>query len=221
MLRVLQEKVIERVGGAKSIPVDIRIIAATHRNLNDMVAANQFREDLWFRINVFPIRIPPLRERREDIPSLLYYFMNKKAKELKLLSIPELLPGAVDRLMNYNWPGNVRELENVVEREMILNQNGPLTFRVLVQAEQGSKMGLDNLMAGKSPEGPLDLNEVSVRHIRQVLTMTKGIVHGPQGAAAHLGINPSTLRSRMKKLGIPYGKKYQKSECYEDYDLKA
>jgi len=209
MLRVLQEKVIERVGGAKSIPVDIRIIAATHRHLNDMVAANQFREDLWFRINVFPITIPPLRERREDIPSLLYYFMNKKAKELKLSAVPELLPGAVDRLINYDWPGNVRELENVVEREMILNQQGPLTFRALVQAGQGMKTVSDNQVGDKPPEGPLDLNEVSVRHIRHVLIMTKGVVHGPRGAAARLGINPSTLRSRMKKMGIPYGKKYQ------------
>jgi len=211
MLRVLQEKVIERVGGAKSIPVDIRIIAATHRNLNDMVAANQFRQDLWFRINVFPIRIPPLRERREDIPSLLYYFMNKKAKELKLRGIPELLPGAADRLINYDWPGNVRELENVVEREMILNQQGPLTFGVLMPVEQGRKAGVDSLTAGKPPEGSLDLNDVSARHIRQVLTITRGIVHGPRGAAARLGINPSTLRSRMKKLGIPYGKSYEKS----------
>ncbi|MCG6538137.1 MAG: sigma 54-interacting transcriptional regulator, partial [Syntrophales bacterium LBB04] len=131
MLRVLQEKEIERVGGTKAIPVNIRIIAATHRNLQDMVREKQFREDLWFRINVFPIRVPPLRERKEDIPSLVYHFINKKTKQLKLNVAPDPSPGAIDRLMAYHWPGNVRELENVVERELILNKGEPLTFRIL------------------------------------------------------------------------------------------
>ncbi|MFA5182959.1 MAG: sigma 54-interacting transcriptional regulator [Syntrophales bacterium] len=221
MLRVLQERVIERVGGASSIPVDIRIIAATHRDLHDMVRTGRFREDLWFRINVFPIRIPPLRERREDIPSLLYYFMNKKAGELKLPAIPGLSPGAVDRLMNYDWPGNVRELENVVEREMILDQRGPLAFRGLLQAAPINNTVSGDQEVNKHPEGPLDLDEVGARHIRRVLTMTRGIVHGPQGAAARLGINPSTLRSRMKKLGILYGKKYRQDlTCRKNTLLK-
>ena len=131
MLRVLQEKVIERVGGAKSISVDIRIIAATHRNLEEMVKAGRFRQDLFFRINVFPIRIPSLRERKEDIPSLVHYFINKKTLELKIKDIPGIIPEGMDRLINYDWPGNVRELENVVEREMILNQKGPLAFQAL------------------------------------------------------------------------------------------
>ena len=202
MLRVLQEKVIERVGGLKSITLDIRIIAATHRNLSDMVKTKQFREDLWFRINVFPIHIPPLRERRGDIPSLVYHFMSKKAKELKLQMIHELETDAMDRLTNYDWPGNIRELENVVEREMILNQKGPLTFEVLAGREKIHASWTDTI---DLPAGAINLNEINIRHIQQVLAVAGGIVHGPHGAAAMLGINPSTLRSRMKKLGIPYG----------------
>ena len=205
MLRVLQEKVIERVGGSKSIPLDIRIIAATHRNLTDMVRDGRFREDLWFRINVFPIRIPPLRERKGDIPSLAFYFINKKTRELNLPAVPELDPGAVNRLMNYHWPGNVRELENVVEREMILTQEGPLKFLNLSGPAAGE--GPAHHSARLPVVEALRLDDVSARHIERILTATDGIVHGPRGAAALLGINPSTLRSRMKKLGIAYGRK--------------
>ncbi len=207
MLRVLEEKVIERVGGTKSLPVDIRIIAATHRNLHDMVRQNQFREDLWFRINVFPIKVPPLRERKEDITALVYHFINKKTKELKLPQMPPVAPGAIDRLIAYNWPGNVRELENVVEREMILNKSGLLTFAAI----------LDKRAKAVPPtfDGPADgsftLDEVCALHIQRTLMKTKGIVEGPGGAAALLGMNPSTLRSRMKKMRIPYGRRTQKA----------
>lgn len=203
MLRVLQEKEIERVGGTRAIPVDIRIIAATHRNLQEMVREKQFREDLWFRINVFPIRVPPLRERKEDIPSLVYYFINKKMKQLKLPAAPELSPGAIDRLMAYHWPGNVRELENVVERELILNKGEPLTFGLLAGGEVASPQGM---LAGIAAE-PANLDKATALHIQRALQKANGIVHGPGGAAAILGINPSTLRSKMKKLGIPYGRK--------------
>lgn len=203
MLRVLQEKEIERVGGTKAIPVDIRIIAATHRNLQDMVREKQFREDLWFRINVFPIRVPPLRERKEDIPSLVYHFINKKTKQLKLNVAPEPSPGAIDRLMAYHWPGNVRELENVVERELILNKGEPLTFRILAG---GDDMFPPETLAALADE-PLNLDKATALNIRRALQKASGTVHGPGGAAAILGINPSTLRSKMKKLGIPYGRK--------------
>lgn len=203
MLRVLQEKEIERVGGTKAIPVDIRIIAATHRNLQDMVRENQFREDLWFRINVFPIRVPPLRERKEDIPTLVYHFINKKIKQLKLPAAPGISPGAMDRLMAYHWPGNVRELENVVERELILNKGEPLTFRLLADTYETCP---PEMLAGLADE-PVNLNKATALHIQRALQKAKGIVHGPGGAAAILGINPSTLRSKMKKLGIPYGRK--------------
>lgn len=122
LLRVLQSREIERVGGVKTIPLDIRIIAATNRNLEEMVKHKLFREDLWFRLNVFPISIPPLRHRTSDIPALVQYFIERKAKDLKLGEIPELAAGGIDTLMSYDWPGNVRELENIVERALILHR---------------------------------------------------------------------------------------------------
>jgi transcriptional regulator with GAF, ATPase, and Fis domain len=202
LLKVLQSKVIERVGGVKTIPLDIRIIAATNRDLEDMVKRRQFREDLWFRLNVFPIWIPPLRERRSDIPALLQHFITLKSRELNLPAIPTLSPGAIDPLMEHHWPGNVRELENVVERVLILNPKGPLTFEHLSLGQPEKALEVQ----GRSEEtGTLD--EVISRHIRRVLSETKGKVNGPDGAAAVLGINPSTLRNRMKKLGIDYGRK--------------
>ncbi len=201
LLRVLQDKEIERVGGTKTIPLDIRIIAATNRNLEEMVKTNQFREDLWFRINVFPIWIPPLRERKSDIPALLQYFISLKAKELKLPAIPELSPGAIVPLMEYHWPGNVRELQNVVERALILNPNGPLTFKHLNLQQQQKTSDLPELTIE-----PDNLDEVISRHIRRALSKANGKIHGPGGAAELLGINPSTLRNRMDKLGIDYGR---------------
>lgn len=203
MLRVLQSKEIERVGGSDSIVVDIRIIAATHRNLEDMVKKNQFREDLWFRLNVFPITIPPLRERKEDIPALVHHFIGRKSQELRLPKPPTLEQGAVDRLMAYSWPGNVRELENVIERAMILNKDGPLTFDPLVPVLEDYEAPVFQGQENKS----LKLDDVVSRHIDQVLKMTTGKVHGPGGAAELLGINSSTLRNRMDRLGISYGRK--------------
>ncbi|UCF86276.1 MAG: sigma 54-interacting transcriptional regulator [Desulfobacteraceae bacterium] len=202
LLRVLQEKEIERLGGTKTIPLDIRIIAATNRNLEEMVKTGQFREDLWFRINVFPIWIPPLRERKSDIPALLQHFISLKTKELKLPAIPTLSPGVIDMLMEYDWPGNVRELQNVVERALILNPSGPLTFKHinLPQHRKSSKL----------PEKTSDsdyLDDAIVQHIKRALDKTKGKIHGKGGAAEILGINPSTLRNRMNKLGIKYGRK--------------
>ena len=202
MLRVLQSKEIERVGGSESIAVDIRIIAATHRNLEEMVKANQFREDLWFRLNVFPIRIPPLKERKEDIPALIHHFVVHKSQELRLPKPPTLGQGAIDRLMAYPWPGNVRELENVIERAMILNKNGPLSLDHLVPLPEECEESVFHAQGNES----LNLDEVVSRHITHVLKLTKGKVHGPGGAAALLGINPSTLRNRMDRLGIFYGR---------------
>jgi transcriptional regulator with GAF, ATPase, and Fis domain len=202
LLKVLQSKEIERVGGVKTISLDIRIIAATNRNLEEMVKLHQFREDLWFRLNVFPIWIPPLRERKADIPALLQHFISLKARELKLPTIPTLSSGAIDPLMEYHWPGNVRELENVIERALILSPTGPLTFEHLNQGQPKKTLEL----RGQSEETD-NLDELISRHIRRVLSKTKGKVNGPDGAAAFLGINPSTLRNRMKKLGIDYGRK--------------
>jgi formate hydrogenlyase transcriptional activator len=202
LLKVLQSKEIERVGGVKTISLDIRIIAATNRNLEEMVQNHLFREDLWFRINVFPIWIPPLRDRQMDIPSMIQHFINLKAKELKLATIPTLAPGVIDPLMAYHWPGNVRELENVIERALILCPAGPLSFEHLNQGRPRKAIE----MSGPD-DGTVKLDVVISRHIRRVLSKTRGKVNGPDGAAAFLGINPSTLRNRMKKMGIDYGRK--------------
>ena len=201
LLKVLQSKEIERVGGVKTISLDIRIIAATNRNLEEMVKNHQFREDLWFRLNVFPILIPPLRERTVDVPALVQHFINLKTRELKLPTIPALSPGAIDPLMEYHWPGNVRELENIIERALILKPTGPLIFDHL-NLEQPKKI----LKLQEQSQETDHLDDVISRHIRRVLSKTKGKVNGHNGAAAFLGINPSTLRNRMKKLGIDYGK---------------
>jgi len=204
LLKVLQDKEIERVGGTKTISLDIRIIAATNRNLQEMVSAKQFREDLWFRLNVFPIWIPPLRERKPDIPALLQHFMTLKAKELKLPDIPTLAPDAIDVLMNYDWPGNVRELQNVVERALILNPlaDRPLSFEHLTDTQQHTS----EFMPAQSHIESNNLDDIISHHIRQVLVKTDGKIHGPGGAAELLGINANTLRNRMNKLGIEYGK---------------
>jgi transcriptional regulator with GAF, ATPase, and Fis domain len=201
LLRVLQEKEIERVGGTKTIALNIRIIVATNRNLENMVREHQFREDLWFRLNIFPISIPPLRNRKSDIPALLQHFINLKTKELKLPAIPNLPPGAITTLMEYDWPGNVRELQNLVERALILNPDGPISFENLINSS------LSVLPDISQPnEKPAKLDDVINQHIRNALSFTNGIVHGARGAAELLGINPSTLRYRMNKLGIDYGR---------------
>jgi transcriptional regulator with GAF, ATPase, and Fis domain len=205
LLHVLQKKEIERVGGTTSIPVDIRIISATNRNLQEMIASGRFREDLWFRLNVFPITIPPLRQRKEDIWALVHHFIERKTKELKLKERPVLGHGAIDRLVAYDWPGNVRELENVIERALIQSRGGVLSFEtVLARQDPGRHEG--RLEAGGN-RTVLPLDEMTVQHIRQALEMAGGKINGPGGAAQILGIHPNTLRNRMKKLGIPYGRR--------------
>ncbi len=206
MLRVLQHKEFERVGGSGPVKVDIRIIAATHRNLEDMVRAGTFREDLWFRLNVFPIMIPPLRERKSDIPALVNHFIDRKSNELRIKKPPRLSPGAIDLLMAYDWPGNVRELENIVERALIVNKEGePLFFDNLLPPRETKE-------ATASPSGneSLLIDDAMARHIRHVLDLTKGKIHGQGGAAEVLGINASTLRARMRNLGISFGRDRRK-----------
>ena len=202
LLRVLQEKEIERVGGTESINVDIRVIAATHRNLNAMILEGKFREDLYFRLNVFPIYIPTLRERKGDIPGLVQHFIQKKSRDLKLTAIPTLAPKALDQLLAHHWPGNVRELENAVERAIILHREEPLSF-----AELGPKKELEVTPVSASEDmESFDLDQVTADHIRRVLMVTNGRVEGEKGAADLLGINPGTLRGRMRKLGISFGR---------------
>ena len=206
MLRVLQDKNIHRVGGASQVKVDIRIIAATHQNLHDMVKRRLFRDDLWFRLNVFPIAIPPLRDRKEDIPALVDHFVEKKSKELQMPLLPKLAPGAMAPLLAYAWPGNVRELENVIERALILSKGRPLTFDNIVWPEDNEEHG--RLIVRKDDFSNLD--DAVSKHIQQALEMTKGKIHGSAGAAKLLGINPSTLRHRMRKLRIPHGRQKQR-----------
>jgi hydrogenase-4 transcriptional activator len=204
LLRVLQNREIERVGGAGPIPVDIRVIAATHRNLQSMVSEGSFREDLWFRINVFPIIVPPLRQRRGDIPVLARHFIKEKCREFGVVGTPDIAPGALERLANYDWPGNVRELENLVEREVILRGGGPLRFDSLYAAAADRDVVVREDPA--VPVGPLKLDEVIANHLSKVLELTNGKIHGPDGAAALIGMNSSTLRWRLDKLGIKYGR---------------
>jgi transcriptional regulator with GAF, ATPase, and Fis domain len=204
LLHVLQRKVIERVGGTRSIPVDIRIISATHRNLQEMVGSGQFREDLWYRLNVFPIMIPPLRQRKGDIPALVHHFIYGKSIELKLKEKPKLALNAIDRLTAYDWPGNVRELENTIERALIQHRAGaPLSFEALLLRAAPGKV-----IHGQSRDEPLvSLDEMNAQYIRRALDKAGGKIYGPGGAAQILNINPSTLRKRMNKLGIRYGRK--------------
>jgi len=201
LLRVLQSKTIERVGGTETIPVNIRIIAATNRNIEEMVASGRFREDLWFRLNVFPIRIPPLRSRRSDIPALVDHFIKTKARELNIHQVPSLSPGAMNRLTAYDWPGNVRELENVIERELILGKGKTFSFQNAIRQLAGNHMPDDNAESDDFP----DLDEVVTRQIQKALALSHGKINGPGGAAELLKVKPNTLRSRMKKLKIPYG----------------
>ena len=205
LLHVLQKKEIERVGGTSSIPVDIRIISATHRNLEEMIASGRFREDLWFRLNVFPITIPPLRQRREDIPALVHHFIDRKVTELKLTERPVLPPGAIDRLIAYDWPGNVRELENLIERALIQHRGGVLSFETLLprSVSEGREMVED----ASRNRALLSLDEITARHIRRALKAAGGKINGPGGAAQILGAHPNTLRKRMNKLGIPFGRR--------------
>lgn len=204
LLRVLQERVVERVGGGKGIPVNIRVIAATHRDLKRMIEQHLFREDLWFRLNGYPIVIPPLRERREDVPALIRHFVAQKSRELGRGLPPAIAPGALHRLVDYPWPGNVRELENVVERELIRHRSGQLTFEsVFPQPEPAREV------AGEGPREfrPRTLDAAMAEYIGQVLAHTNGKIHGPGGAAEILGMNPNTLRWRIDKLGIRYERK--------------
>jgi transcriptional regulator with GAF, ATPase, and Fis domain len=199
--------VIERVGGTKQIPVDIRIIAATHRDLEDMVDKGLFRKDLLFRLNVFPINIPPLRERIIDLPALVSFFIKRKSKDLNLGTPKIPAPGSIEKLKSYSWPGNIRELENIVERALIRNSsdlnNKYLYFDDLVP-EDNIKKDDKNIV---NISNVLSIDDAMINHIESVLQLTNGKIQGKDGAAALLGMPPSTLRNRMRKLGITFGKR--------------
>jgi transcriptional regulator with GAF, ATPase, and Fis domain len=204
LLRVLQQKEIERVGGTKSIPVDVRIIAATHRDMEELVGSGTFREDLWFRLDVFPIMIPPLRHRKEDIPALVQYFVEKKSKDLKIYPPPAVSVEELDRLKAYHWPGNVRELENLIERELIHKRGKEKHWRLRFDHFDMPRKTKGSDIIHEMDHNLVTLNEAMSRHIRQALQISSGKICGAAGAAQLLGTNPNTLRSRMRKLGISF-----------------
>jgi transcriptional regulator with GAF, ATPase, and Fis domain len=191
----------------RSLSLDVRIVAATHRNLQEMVAAGTFREDLWYRISVFPIHLPPLRDRVGDIPTLAAHFAWRAGKRL---GGTPLSPSAADvaLLASYSWPGNVRELASVIERAAILGNGRELKVAAALgsptasAAPAGREYPRDRAPSAPGPIARLDY--VMVQHIEAALAATRGRIEGPYGAAARLGINPHTLRARMRKLGIEW-----------------
>ncbi|WP_373498507.1 sigma 54-interacting transcriptional regulator [Desulfococcus sp.] len=196
LLRVLQEQEFERVGGSRTLKVDVRIIAATNRDLVRLVKDGRFREDLYYRLNIFPVKVPPLRERKEDIPLLARHFLAVFSGRMGK-HVGEIEIGALKKLMEWSWPGNVRELANVLERAVILCHGTVL--------EKQHISGL--IEPAIQPDRFPTLEEVERRHIQDALEKTGGVLAGPVGAASLLGINRSTLWSRMQKLGIRIAKK--------------
>ena len=194
LLRVLQSGEFERLGSSRTLKAEVRIIAATNRKMEDEVRQGRFREDLWYRLNVFPITVPPLRQRQEDIPLLVQTFVARFAKKVgkKITKIPA---STMENLCQYRWPGNIRELENVIERAVI-NTSGSILTLVAP---------LDLSEACSAPRvTKKTLEEVEREHILKILQETRGRVSGSKGAAAILELNPSTLRARLRKLGIPF-----------------
>ncbi len=191
LLRVLQEQEFERLGSTRTHQVDVRLVAATNRNLADMVKRNEFRSDLYYRLNVFPITLPPLRARREDIPALVGHFVEVYARRMNK-QIEHISPESMSALVSYQWPGNIRELQNFIERSVIVTSGDVL---------QPPLAGLTNAAEVQSVEA-VTLEEAERDHIRKALEQTRWVVAGPNGAAARLGIKRSTLYFRMQKLGI-------------------
>jgi len=191
ILRALQEKEFERVGGTRTIPVNVRLAAATNRDLAKMVSAGQFRSDLYYRLRVFPVTIPPLRERRDDIPLLARYFLASHSKRMgrRIETIPA---ETMQALIKWPWPGNVRELENFIERSVILSP-GTVLRAPLAELEA---------VEGSAGETDSNLEAAEREHILRVLRESKGMIGGANGAAERLGLKRTTLNSMLKKLGI-------------------
>jgi len=191
LLRVLQEQEFERLGSARTHKVDVRLVAATNRDLVGMVKQREFRSDLYYRLNVFPILLPPLRARREDIPALVVHFVEIYGRRMGK-QIGHIPSEAMSAFSSYSWPGNVRELQNFIERSVILSMGGELRAPL---AELKRSLEAESL-------GAITLEEAERDHIRKTLEYTKWVVAGPNGAAARLGMKRSTLYFRMQKLGI-------------------
>jgi formate hydrogenlyase transcriptional activator len=192
LLRVLQEQEFERLGSNRTIRVDVRIVAATNHNLHQMVQERRFRADLFYRLNVFPIELPPLRERPEDIPLLVQHFVRKFASRMNK-DVSHISEEVMDALRHYDWPGNIRELQNVVERAVV-KSSGPN-----LEIQFGE---LKRMVAGHTPGPTRTLDEVQRDHILEVLRQSGGVVGGCNGAAVRLGLARATLQYRMRKLGI-------------------
>jgi formate hydrogenlyase transcriptional activator len=219
LLRALQEREFERLGSTHTRKVNVRLIAATNRDLEKMIAEREFRSDLYYRLNVFPIRIPPLRERREDIPLLVRYFVEKFARQMQK-QIETIPAAAMKTLTNWDWPGNIRELENFIERAVILTRGKSLDVpvaelnksRVSPSVSDDSSHGQDVARIVKETISALNKGAVKSvgdeyddkqrQEIMRVLQETKGRVGGADGAAARMGINRTTLLSRIKKFGM-------------------
>jgi formate hydrogenlyase transcriptional activator len=199
LLRVLQDGMIDRIGGTKPVAVDVRIIAATNADLPAAIEQGRFRSDLFYRLNVFPLRLPPLRERPEDIPLLARHFLRQHARRLKRMC-EDFDRESMDRLVQYAWPGNVRELENLIERGLILCHDRLLRVD---PALLGLRHGGQHHNHNGAVRGRINtLEDEERRHILRALTLADWKIEGPEGAAAQLGLAPSTLRSRMQKLAI-------------------
>ena len=208
LLRILQDGWLERIGGDRALNVDVRVITSTHCDLAAMVSEGKFREDLWYRIAVFPILLPPLRDRVEDIPQLARHFAERAAIRFHL---PLLMPSDEDMalLVSYPWPGNVRELGAVMDRAALIGNGERLEVATALGVLDGGRgvrrAGRSGApVAGQAEPAILALDEAVRRHVESALTRTKGRVEGPHGAAVLLGINPHTLRARMRKLGIDW-----------------
>ena len=195
LLTVLQERCIERVGGTQTIPVNVRVIAATNRDLVTAVRQDAYRADLYYRLNVFPIRIPPLRERKDDTPLLAEYFVRRFAAHLNQ-EAPQITEEASAALLSYDWPGNVRELEHTLQRAVILSREGEIRPEHVGFGHQPDSGG------GEEHQPILPLEEFERRYLERVLDHTGGIIHGERGAARLLHMKPTTLRSRLEKLGL-------------------
>ena len=191
LLRVLQEQEFERLGGTRTHQVDVRLVAATNRDLCDMVKRNAFRSDLYYRLNVFPIQLPPLRERREDIPALVEHFVEMLARRMGK-QIELIPPEVMSAFTSHPWPGNIRELQNFIERSVILSPGSVLS----------PPLGELKRSPESASSSGVTLEDVERDHIRKTLEQTHWVVAGPNGAAARLGIKRSTLYFRMQKLGI-------------------
>ncbi|MBV8068721.1 MAG: sigma 54-interacting transcriptional regulator [Acidobacteriaceae bacterium] len=197
LLRVLQEQEFERLGSCRTQKVDVRVVAATNRDLGEMVRNNEFRSDLYYRLNVFPLRLPPLRERREDIVPLVRHFVGIFSERMGKV-IDHIPAETLSTLRAYCWPGNIRELQNVIERAVVLSQ-GPVLMADIAE------LGVDNVATCSHDDtGNLDdmLHQAERTQILRALELARGVVSGPNGAAARLRIKRSTLLSRMQRLGI-------------------